>query len=131
MSELHTCLVIYKAYVCTSCAQNTLTKKKTTPSSLFPYPYFYLCESGTTYIRYSEIISLQSLLEESGGLKIVAIGSVMTKAWDLLKEGKLAQTVCAFTSTCVPSQAHVRLHQHEAVHVCLHPPSQYSQSHNS
>ena len=28
------------------------------------------------------------MLTEPGGLKIVAVGSVMTKAWDLLKEGK-------------------------------------------
>ena len=31
--------------------------------------------------------SIQTLLVQPGGLHIVAVGSVLTKAWELLKEG--------------------------------------------
>ena len=31
--------------------------------------------------------AVQTLLSQPGGLRVVAIGSVLTKAWELLKEG--------------------------------------------
>ena len=33
------------------------------------------------------LLAMQALLSQTGGLHIVAVGSVLTKAWELLKEG--------------------------------------------
>ncbi len=40
------------------------------------------------------------MLKEPGGLKIVAVGSVMTLGWDLLKEGVKYDSVAVDVPPC-------------------------------
>ena len=44
-------------------------------------------EFDITVICCTVVPCLQALLTQPGGLRVVAVGSVLTKAWELLKEG--------------------------------------------
>lgn len=57
---------------------------------------------------------MQCLLSEAGGLKIVAVGSVMTKAWDLLQAGELQNI--SFSSSFHTSHSSMHALNHPRVH---------------